>query len=82
MRERGEALARHAGEGVERVRLPSPRRIHDVVEERAELRARERRRLVRDELHDPLEVELGRERGTDALDRGDERRLVAKRRLA
>ena len=44
-----ERLARHAGEGVEGVRLA--RLVEDVVEERAELRAGERRGLVRGRLH-------------------------------
>src|SRR4030095_5027370 len=62
-------LARRAGrsgDGIERVCLPLL--AADVVEERAELRPRQGRRLVGDELDEGLKVALPDKRLTDAID--------------
>ncbi len=56
-------LARHAGDRVERVRLAV--RADHVIEERAELRAGERGRGVRDALDNRIEVEPARDVARD-----------------
>ncbi len=64
-REALERGARDAGDRVEHVRLAAA--VEHVVEERAELRARERRALLGDALDDVLELALGHQRGRDPV---------------
>ena len=80
MPEPGERLARRAGERVEHIGLAGV--VDHVVEEGAELRARELGRGVGDRLHGRLEVELGGERLADAVQRLERARLLAQRSLA
>jgi hypothetical protein len=49
----------------------------EIRAEHAELRSRERRRLIGHQPNDALEVELRCERGADALERFDERCFIA-----
>jgi hypothetical protein len=71
-----ELLARHPGDCIERVALACVR--EHVVEERPELRARDRDARVRNGLHELLEIELRRDEGRRAVEGLEEALLLLK----